>query len=138
MGGTAVTPTAATLNLLQVLEDNTGTPLYHTGAANVLPDGYATADYSADTKTTGTYTPAASDGSNTIYYINGGAHTLAPPANSGTVVIQVTNNASAGAITTSGFTAVRGDSLTTTDGDKFMLFIAVCNGESVLNVVALQ
>jgi hypothetical protein len=54
------------------------------------------------------------------------------------MVIQYTNNASAGAITTSGFTQVTGDVISSTNGDDFMCFITVCNGFSLLNVVALQ
>jgi hypothetical protein len=54
------------------------------------------------------------------------------------MVVQITNNGSAGAITTSGFTLVTGDPFTTTDGDDFMCYVTVCNSLSVLNVVALQ
>jgi len=53
------------------------------------------------------------------------------------MVIEVTNGASAGAITTSGFTFVTGDSFTTTNGDKFMCYITK-NQSSLLSVVALQ
>lgn len=73
--------------------------------------------------------------------VNGGAHTLAPPSvgtgNALSMVIQYTNNASAGTITTSGFTKVSG-SFTTTNGDDFLCYITVINGFSHLNVVALQ
>jgi hypothetical protein len=89
------------------------------------------------TQSSGTYTPAVS-GSNIKRIVNGGAFTLGVPSGEGTFAVQVTNNSSAGAITTSGFTAVKGDTLTTTDGDDFMLFITVVNSFSVLNVVALQ
>ncbi|WP_171232151.1 hypothetical protein [Ruegeria sp. HKCCA4812] len=89
------------------------------------------------TQSSGTYTPAVS-GSNIKRIVNGGAFTLGVPSGEGTFAVQVTNNASAGTITTSGFTVVKGDTLTTTDGDDFMLFITVVNSFSVLNVVALQ
>jgi hypothetical protein len=89
------------------------------------------------TQSSGTYTPAVS-GSNIKRIVNGGAFTLGVPSGEGTFAVQVTNNSSAGVITTSGFTAVKGDTLTTTDGDDFMLFITVVNSFSVLNVVALQ
>jgi len=105
--------------------------------ADVLTAGFATTPYDAGTKTTGTYTPNEADG-NFQTAINGGAHTLAPPTNDTHIVIQYTNNATAGTITTSGFTHLGGDSLTTTDGHNFFLYITKCNGLSYLNVVALQ
>lgn len=70
--------------------------------------------------------------------MNGGAHTLAPPTNNTSMVLQYTNNASAGTITTSGFTIVTGDTISTTNGDDFLFFITKNNGFSHLNVVALQ
>jgi len=97
--------------------------------------------YNAGTKSSGTYTPSPSDG---VFQraINGGAHTLAPPSaspgDSVSLIVQYTNNASAGAITTSGFDKVSGDALTTTNGDDFMFFITVCNGFQLLDVKALQ
>ena len=70
--------------------------------------------------------------------INGGAHTLAPQAQLSTIVVQYTNNASAGTLTTSGYTKVTGDDLTTTNGDDFFLFSCVVGSFKHLNVVALQ
>lgn len=99
--------------------------------------GYSATSYNAGTKSTGTFTPDESNG-NFQYYINGGAHTLAPPTNDCTLVIQVTNNASAGTITTSGFTKVTGSTLTTTNTNKFFLYITKCNSVSLLSVQALQ
>jgi hypothetical protein len=106
-----------------------------------LTAGYTSTAYNAGTKTTGTFTPDPANG-NLQRYVNGGAHTLAPPSTGGgdalTMAMQVTNNGSAGAITTSGFTKVTGDALTTVNGDDFMFHITVINGFSHLNVVALQ
>lgn len=104
---------------------------------DTLTVGYATTPYNAGTKSSGTYTPDEANG-NFQYAVNGGAHTLAPPTNNSNIVIQYTNNATAGTITTSGFTIVTGDALTTTDGDDFMFYVTKNNGFSVLNVVALQ
>jgi len=98
--------------------------------------GYSATDYNAGTKSTGTYTPASSDG-NFQYATNGGAHTLAPPSTSCSIIVQYTNNGSAGAITTSGFTKVVG-SFTTTNNDKFMCSITRCNSVSLLVITALQ
>jgi hypothetical protein len=97
--------------------------------------------YNAGIKSSGTYTPSPDDGV-FQYAINGGAHTLAPPSaspgDSVSLIIQYTNSFGAGIITTSGFTKVSGDALTTTNGDDFLFFITVCNGFSLLNVTALQ
>lgn len=105
--------------------------------ADVLTAGFAGTPYNAGTKSSGTYTPNEANG-NLQYAVNGGAHTLAPPTNNCSIVIQYTNNASAGTITTSGFTKVTGSSLTTTNGDDFFLFITKHNGFSHLHVQALQ
>lgn len=104
-----------------------------------LTAGYtATADDDG-TQSTGTYTPAPSGG-NLKHIVNGGAFTLAAPTATGdyTLVIQMTNNASAGVVTVSGFTKQNGESLTTTDGDDFFLFITKINGFTSLTVQALQ
>lgn len=103
--------------------------------------GYTTTGYNAGTRSSGTFRPDVTLGC-LQYAVNGGAHTLEPP-NPGTgkacsMVIQYTNNGSAGSITTSGFTKVTGDSLTTTNGDDFLLYVTVVNGFSHLAVVALQ
>jgi len=105
--------------------------------ADVLTVGYAVTDYDAGTKSSGTYTPDEANG-NVQKFINGGAHTLAPPTNSCTLVLQQTNNASAGTITTSGFTLVDGDDFTTTDGHDFFLYITKASTFSLLSVKALQ
>lgn len=105
--------------------------------ADVLTAGFAGTPYNAGTKSTGTFTPDEANG-NMQYCVNGGAFTLAPPTNNTTIVLQVTNNASAGAITTSGFTKVTGDPITTTNADDFFFFITKCNGFSHLAVQALQ
>lgn len=99
--------------------------------------GIAGTSYSIGTVSSGTTTPVYSNG-NFQHYTNGGAHTLAPPANVCSLIIQVLNNGSAGAITTSGFTIVQGDTLTTTNGSKFQLCIIKSNDYSSLTVVALQ
>jgi len=105
---------------------------------DTLTAGYITDSYSGGTQSSGTYTPAPATGQENFQHItNGGAFTLAPPASPCSVVLQVTNNASAGAVTTSGFTKVDG-AFTTTNGDDFMCFIVKSNDFSYLNIVALQ
>jgi uncharacterized protein YqgQ len=98
------------------------------------------------TLTTGTYTPTTAAGSNYKKIINGGAFTIAPPAlatnTATTLSLFIVNNASAGAITTSGFTMVNGDAFTTTNGDEFLCRIEVFDiggtEFSLFNVVAMQ
>lgn len=102
-----------------------------------LTAGYSASVYNAGTKTTGTFTPDEANG-NLQRAVNGGAHTLAPPSNNTVISIQYTNNASAGTITTSGFTKVTGDTITTTDGDDFIMDVRKINGFSHLHVTALQ
>lgn len=114
-----------------------GTDYLEKGTTSTLTAGYSATPYSAGTKSSGTFTPDEANG-NFQYYTNGGAHTLAPPTNNCTLIIQITNNGSAGAVTTSGFTKVSGDSLTTTNGDDFFAFVTKCNGFSHLAVQALQ
>lgn len=97
----------------------------------------ATADNDG-TKTTGTYTPTPVGG-NFKRIVNGGAFTLAAPTATGdyTLNIQITNNASAGAITMTGFNKVNGG-FTTTNGDDFFLNITKNNGFLLASIQALQ
>ena len=104
--------------------------------ADTLTAGFAATPYNLGTISTGTATPNEANG-NQQYGVNGGAFTLAPPTNKTTIVVELTNNGSAGAITTSGFTKVRG-SFTTTNGHKFACFIQKTQTYSLLDIVALQ
>jgi hypothetical protein len=102
---------------------------------DTLTAGFLSDSYSGGTISSGTYTPAPATGQENFQHIvNGGAFTLAPPANNCCIIVQITNNASAGAITTSGFTGVFGDAFTTTDGDDFICTIIKINGFSSLTV----
>ena len=155
ISGTDVTATAAQLNILDGVvatteqinhvdgtTSNIQTQLDNrvtSNADDALTGGYtATADDDG-TKSTGTYTPDPAGG-NLKRIVNGGAFTLAAPTASGdyTLIIQMTNNASAGAITVSGFNKQSGDNLTSTDGDDFFLFITKINGFTALTVQSLQ
>lgn len=107
------------------------------GQTDTLTSGYSATPYNAGTRSSGTYTPDEANG-NLQYATNGGAHTLAPPTNNCTIIVQYTNNASAGAITTSGFTKVSGTAPGTVNGDDFLGYITKHNGFSHLTWVALQ
>lgn len=111
-----------------------GYDLYARTAANLLLDLGVSGDLG--TVSSGTTTLAFSF--NRIQrLVNNGAFTLAPPASGeGTIVLEITNGASAGAITTSGFSSVSGDAFDTTNANKFLCSIAVVNGESYLVVNA--
>jgi hypothetical protein len=135
--GSAVNWSAGTRNISLPWAANEASNTLKANATDTLEVGYSATPYSAGTKSSGTYTPDEADG-NFQYAVNGGAHTLAPPTNNCTIVIQYTNNGSAGTITTSGFTIVTGDTISTTSGDDFFFFITKCNGFSSLNVQALQ
>jgi hypothetical protein len=108
-------------------------------AAAVLTAAVTATPEDAGTKASGTYTPSPVSG-NFKKYINGGAHTFAAPSFAGnyTMVLQITNNASAGAITFSGFAKVIGDVLTTTNGQLFQLGLTKTDGGVIATVVAMQ
>ena len=104
-----------------------------------LTAGYTSTADDDGTKSSGTYTPDPAGG-NLKRIVNGGAFTLAAPTATGdyTLIIQMTNNATAGAITLSGFTRESGDALTTTNGDDFFLHIVKLNGFTTIYAEALQ
>lgn len=89
------------------------------------------------TISTGTVTPDPGDRP-MQKYTNNGAHTLAPGTNYGSYILTIVNGASAGAITTSGFTKKNGDSFTTTNGHKFRCSVIVDADGSTLSVMAMQ
>ena len=99
--------------------------------------GFSATTFDLGTNASGTETLDESNG-NFQKGVNGGAHTLAPQSNDSTIVVQYTNNASAGTITVSGYDSVTGDDLTTTNGHDFLLFSTVIGSFQNLNVVALQ
>ena len=104
---------------------------------DTLTAGFSSTAVNDGTKSSGTYT-LASSGSNYKTIVGGGAFTLAPQTTVCSIVVQLTNNASAGTITTSGYTIVTGDDLTTTNADDFFLYSTVIGSFKHLNVVALQ
>lgn len=69
-------------------------------------------------------------------YTNNGAHTLAPDSDTGYILLLITNGASAGAVTTSGWTKVIG-AFTTTNAAKFLCSCTTVSGTSVLSIQAL-
>lgn len=103
----------------------------------VLTGGARVTSKSLGTLTTGTLTLDPGDRP-LQHYTNNGAHTLAPGSNTGSLLLDITNGASAGAITLTGWTKVAGDAFTTTSGNKFRCHASIGNGGSVLIVQAMQ
>lgn len=113
--------------------------LYVALSGSALTGGFTATAVDDGTKSSGTYTPTPVGG-NFRRAINGGAHAFAAPTVSGdyTIVVQYTNNASAGAITLTGFSKTSGDAFTTVNGDDFLVFITKVNGFAHAQVVKLQ
>ena len=128
-------------NAVTAVTTNSNLTLNGTGTGGIrLGTGFGAFQqtvYDLGTNSSGTETLSAVNG-NMQSGINGGAHTLAPQAQLSTIVVQYTNNGSAGTLTTSGYTIVTGDDLTTTNGDDFMMYSTVVGSFKHLNVVALQ
>lgn len=106
----------------------------------VVTAGFRVTAYSGGTVSGSTYTPDAYN-HNYQYYTNNGAHTLAAPSNDCAIDILITNGASAGAITFSGFTVASGntgDALTTTNTNKFLVSIRRVNSVATYTIKALQ
>ena len=103
----------------------------------VLAGGARVTVKSLGTITSGTVTPDPGDRPMQSY-TNGGAHTLAPGSNVGCYWLIITNNSSAGTITTSGFTQRIGDAFTTTNGHVFFCAVVRSASHSLLQVVAMQ
>lgn len=101
--------------------------------ADVLTAGFAAAVHDLGTISSGTTTLDEANG-NLQKCVNGGAFSLQPTSNSSSVVLQVTNNASAGAVTTSGFTLTDGDSIGTVNGEDYFFYCTVIGSFSHLTV----
>lgn len=95
------------------------------------------APHALGTVSTGTTTPEPSAGA-TKTLTNGGAFTWAAPAEEGGYVCIVTNNATAGAVTASGFDEEETAKFTTTNGDKFEVCVTNIGGQQSMTVRALQ
>lgn len=124
---TALDPTSMALLFLKLAGNQTVT------------GGFRLTPYSIGSVVSGTVTPDAHN-HNYQYYTNNGAHTLAAPANDCAIDLLVTNGATAGAVTFSGFTVSGsiGDALTTTNTHKFVISIRRINSVATYMIKALQ
>lgn len=114
-----------------------GTDYLDKATTSLLTAGYTATSFSLGTVTTGTVTPSAANG-NFQHLTANGAFTLAPPSATCCIDIEVLNGASAGTITTSGFTKVNGDTYATTNANKYIFHITKTNSYSRLSIEALQ
>lgn len=103
-----------------------------TGGANVTSGNLGTVSSGTTTLNCGTV-PLQ-------YLTNNGAFTLAAPANDGSCILRVTNGASAGTITFSGWTvgSNTGDSYATTNTNRYDLFVRRINSVTSYQWSALQ
>ena len=110
-----------------------------TAESKTLTKGFAVTPYNIGTVSSGTTTPGPANG-NYQYYTNNGGHTLAAPTSDCAIDLLVTNGASAGSITFSGFTvgASTGSALTTTNTSKFIISIRRINAVATYSIYALQ
>lgn len=135
-GGTATKSVTAQ----NIIDGAVAAGVLRASTADELTAGFSAAAHSAGTKSSGTYTPDVDDG-NFAHATNGGAHVLAVPGKNCTMVILYKNNASAGAVTTSGYTVVEG-SFSTTNGHEHLAYITRINDGSttfsLLTIKALQ
>lgn len=116
---------------------STATFLMLATAAQVFSGGIRVTPYSLGNITSFTIDP----GNGPLQYgTNHGAATWTAPSYDGACDILVTNDASAGAITFSGFTvsSTTGDALTTTNTSKFLIMIRRVNSVSTYMIKALQ
>lgn len=135
-GNIAATTVQAAINEVDTEKEVADVNIVKSNATKTLTAGYSATSYNGSTVSSGTYTPSAANG-NLQYYTNNGAHTLAPPTTDTSIAVLITNGASAGAITTSGFTKVSG-TFATTNTYKYMCSIVRINSISLLTITALQ
>jgi hypothetical protein len=109
------------------------------GNTATITKGFTLTPNNIGTVSSGTTTPDPTLG-NYQYLTNNGAFTLAAPASDCAIDLLVTNGASAGSITFSGYTvsASTGDPLTTTNTSKFFISIRRVNAVSTYVIKALQ
>jgi hypothetical protein len=125
----------------QAFSDGTNwlNPIYRNRTTN-LTVGYTSTANNIGTQSSGTLTPNPALG-NLQYVIDNGAFILAAPTATGdySIVLEVVNGATAGAITYTGWTRnPHGDALDTVNGHIFRFFITKINGHTSATIEALQ
>jgi hypothetical protein len=115
---------------------STSSTVLTTGNTATITKGYTVTPASIST---GSFTVTPANG-NYQYVTNNGAYTITAPASDCAVDILVTNGASAGATTFSGFTVGVniGSALTTTNTNRFIISVRRINSISTYSIYALQ
>jgi hypothetical protein len=128
------------LQELDTEKEGADTDIVKSDVTKAFTAGYTATVSDKGTISSGSVKPApGTSEQNFIEFVNGGAFTLTAPdaAGSYTGIIDVENNASAGAVTESGWTQVDGDPWDTTNGSKFRAYYSKGVGGTHLNVKKL-
>ena len=108
------------------------------GKAQAFDGGIRPTAFDIGTVSSGTTTPDPGNGP-IQKLTNNGAFTLAATSNDGGLDLMITNGATAGAITFSGFSkAVTGDTYATTNTNKYLIRIERINSISFYQITAMQ
>lgn len=134
---TVTVPALISSDKVITLPDATGTVALLDVEDQAVTGGARVTSKSLGTPTVGS-TVTLDPGDRPLQHLtNNAAFILAPGANTGSIILDITNGASAGAVTTSGFTKVTG-AFTTTNAHKFRCFVCVGNAGSTLDISPLQ
>lgn len=133
---TVIAPASLASDFTFTLPAFTGTPALIDAADQTITGGARVTVNDLGTISSGTVTPDPGDRPHQKY-VNGGAHTLAPGTNQGSYWLDITNNGSAGAVTTSGWTKVVG-TFATTNALKYACVAHVSDLGSLLTIQAMQ
>jgi hypothetical protein len=128
--GSLTSGTLSTARLSQTWLTSTSTGQTISGGANVTP-----------TSLTSSTAITADPGKCPLQYITrNGAMSITAPSADGSMVLLITNGATPGAVTFTGFSTGTGsgDSLTTSTGAKFFVHMVRINGASAYQIKALQ
>lgn len=106
--------------------------LYSDVSAN-LTAGYTASSHTNGVVSSGTLTLDPANG-NLQRYTNDGAHALAPPTEECSILIRITNGATAGAIDLSAFTKTQG-TMNTTAGTVYFASVSVISTSSLFSVI---
>lgn len=119
----------------------TSSTVLTTGNTAAITVGYTVTAYNIGTPTNGSTATLTPSNGNYQYLTNNVAgFTIAAPSSDCAIDVLITNGASAGTITFSGFTvgSSTGDALTTTNTNKFLLTVVRINSVSTYTIKALQ
>jgi hypothetical protein len=112
--------------------------LFSNKTANLV-SGYRASSTNKSSISSGTFTPTVSDNQGNFQHItNNGAHTLGVPTNPGVFIIEYTNGATPGIITTSAYSAVDISDYNLAIGAVFQFFITKTQNAASLTVLKVS